>query len=263
MNIKFLKAGLVSVLGMAVIALSTQAIARTLIKDTRHNLSNWGSYNVRAVSETQVCIFCHAPHNADSTQAPLWNHEDTTNNSFGMASSTYMNPGNTYGGDATFDNQPTGISKKCLSCHDGTVAIGSTTNNGTIEMTGSNIDIATGKLKSSAPGNLGNDLSKGHIISFQYTDNLVTWLNDAARYGSGRFNTFNDPDTPKMLDKTRRMQCHTCHDPHNDWCNDPASKIGKDPLWRLECNAAGNGSVCEKCHSGTYDLYTSPDLKHK
>ncbi len=58
---------------------------------------------------------CHTPHNADAsvTDAPLWNHEVTT-----AIYTVYSSP--------TMDvpvGQPGGISKLCLSCHDGTVAV--------------------------------------------------------------------------------------------------------------------------------------------
>ncbi|MBD3856589.1 MAG: hypothetical protein IFK92_08720, partial [Acidobacteria bacterium] len=45
------------------------------VVDTKHNLSVSGPGAIRAASETQVCIFCHTPHNS-TTQAPLWNRTD-------------------------------------------------------------------------------------------------------------------------------------------------------------------------------------------
>src|SRR5512139_3263798 len=67
--------------------------------------------------EYQICQPCHTPHNADSTAqgAPLWNHEVTTASFQPYASPTL---------DASV-GQPSGVTKLCLSCHDGTVAIDS------------------------------------------------------------------------------------------------------------------------------------------
>ena len=44
------------------------------ISETVHNLSVSGPGLVRAESEQQVCIFCHAPHNTGGMR-PLWNRE--------------------------------------------------------------------------------------------------------------------------------------------------------------------------------------------
>lgn len=241
----------VAVSGLAVIALSTQALARTLIKDTRHNLSSWGKYTVKAATETQVCIFCHAPHNADSTQAPLWSHKDTTA-TFQMASTVNVVPGRRTWADA----QPTGISKKCLSCHDGTVAIGALAGSSEIAVTGASGSIAPGVnnalagsrtpgggLTSGDYGYIGTDLRGGHVISFKYKDAIDFF--DSARI---KFNDLVVSDRNSMLDRQGKMQCHTCHDPHNDWCSDPAKTIGRDPLWRKACGTNGNADLCLLCH---------------
>ncbi len=256
-KMRFIRSGLAAVLGMWVIALSTQAVAT--IKDTRHNLSNWGKYTVKATTETQVCIFCHAPHNADSVEAPLWNHKDTEVTTFQIASSAYIKPGN-----SNIDTQPKGISKKCLSCHDGTVAIGAVANGTPIEVGGGSQGANPGTDNSLGSGNpigyRGTNLSGGHVISFVYNDALVTAINGSSSPNKP-FKNMSAAFRPSMLGRDSKMHCHTCHDPHNDWCDDSSSKIGKDPLWRLPCGSGGQGNarVCEKCHDQAFDKYTAPD----
>lgn len=94
------------------------------VADTPHNLSVSGPGPIRAASEDRVCIFCHTPHGARAT-APLWNRNDSTASYLPYDSPTLnADPG-----------QPTGSSKLCLSCHDGTIALGSTAT-GTIAMAG-------------------------------------------------------------------------------------------------------------------------------
>src|SRR5690606_23255967 len=93
---------------------------------TPHNLSATSPGSVRASSEDQVCIFCHAPHHASRVQ-PLWNRANST--------ATYT----IYRSDSlrSQPGQPTGASKMCLSCHDGTIALGSVVSrNQTIHMAG-------------------------------------------------------------------------------------------------------------------------------
>src|SRR4051812_27176929 len=82
------------------------------IVNSKHNLSASGPASIRATSEQQVCIFCHSAHGAGTIQ-PLWNR-NTPVGAYTVYSSTSLQakPG-----------QPTGTSKLCLSCHDGTIAV--------------------------------------------------------------------------------------------------------------------------------------------
>ena len=84
------------------------------ITDTKHDFSASGW------SGGEICIACHTPHNANTavTDAPLWNHNLSAVASYALYQSDTLNaaPG-----------QPTGTSKLCLSCHDGTVAYDNTT----------------------------------------------------------------------------------------------------------------------------------------
>lgn len=221
------------------------------LKKTRHNLSNWGLYDVKATTETQVCIFCHTPHNANSTEAPLWNHQDTTTTppKFTMASSYYVKPG-----APGVDLVPTGISKKCLSCHDGTIAIGALARQD-ITMAASGRLNGDGTLKSTAPGFIGTDLRSGHVISFNYDDLFQATYSSATKLKSKASMTADERKS--MFDRQGRMQCHSCHDPHTDWCDDPNKTVGNDPLWRKTCDGAkGNASVCMVCHRTTFSGYT-------
>ena len=83
------------------------------IVNTVHNLSVSGPGTIRAASESEICIFCHTPHNS-SPRPPLWNRPDPGfNYTLYGSSTTQANPG-----------QPAGSSILCLSCHDGTIALG-------------------------------------------------------------------------------------------------------------------------------------------
>ena len=114
------------------------------VRNTKHNLSSLNSAvtrNVKGTNEDEICVFCHTPHGGEMSQGPLWNRH--------LSSATYdtYNSGSL---DATAAGvalgQPNGISKLCLSCHDGTIAIGSVRvlngalATGTISMSGTNAD---------------------------------------------------------------------------------------------------------------------------
>lgn len=162
------------------------------IVNSKHNLSASGPGAIRATSEQEVCIFCHTAHNA-GTEQPLWNR-NTPVGPYTVYSSTSLQakPG-----------QPTGTSKLCLSCHDGTIAIGSViSRDQPIAMAGGVTTLPPGTT------NIGTDLSDDHPISFRYDADLAT-----------RVPKLQQPSSLPLaikLDTNREMQCTSCHDPHND-----------------------------------------------
>jgi predicted CXXCH cytochrome family protein len=180
---------------------------------SKHDLSAGGPGAIKAASEKEVCIFCHAPHKAVG-QTPLWNHQ--------LSAATYT-PYSSTTLKATV-GQPTGATKLCLSCHDGTVALGSVYNRGTpIAMANGVTTMPTG------PSNFGTDLSHEHPVSFVYDSALV-----AAK------GQLKDPSTltgPVKLDHSAQMQCTACHDPHNN-------QYGKFLVME---NTSGS-TLCLTCH---------------
>lgn len=164
-------------LAFAAAALALPTTSWAAIAGTPHDLSGrgWGS--------TEICIFCHTPHNAKAaTAGPLWNHTDTAA-SFTLYSSSTLNSSPT---------QPSAASKGCLSCHDGTVAIDSYGSRaGTVPMTGSTL--------------IGTDLANDHPVSITYDTALVT-----ADGGLAATNTIGLPLF------SSKLECATCHDVHNN-----------------------------------------------
>jgi predicted CXXCH cytochrome family protein len=153
-----------------------------------------------------ACQYCHTPHMALSG-TPLWSHK-LSNITYEIYWSSSL--------DAEV-GQPTGSSKLCLSCHDGTVALQSSVNG----RTGSTF---------MEPGSkrLGTDLSDDHPISFVYSDELVN--KDPQLKSPEQL-----PEKMK-LDSLGELQCSTCHDPHNDAFGD----------FLVVSNVASN--LCMKCH---------------
>src|SRR5436190_4700778 len=182
------------------------------ILSSKHDLSAAGPGDIRATIEAEVCMFCHTPHRGTG-ELPLWNHT--------LSTATYR----TYESSTTKATigQPTGASKLCLSCHDGTVALGMVSSRSTtIPMRNNVTRMPVG------PSNLGTDLSDDHPISFVYNSTLVAsdgQLKDPAAL------------TDKVrLDSTGQMQCTSCHDPHNN-------QYGK---FLVEDNRGS--TLCIRCH---------------
>jgi len=168
----------------------TPALASSIV-NSKHNLSVSGPGTVKATSETEVCIFCHAPHNA-TAEAPLWNRYSSGATYTPYSSSTVQ---------ATM-GQPTGASKLCLSCHDGTIALGLVRSRDT--------EISFNGSSTLPPGvsNLGTDLSDDHPISFPFDATLYTQ--------DGQLNNPALLTGAVKLDAGGELQCTSCHDPHDD-----------------------------------------------
>jgi len=188
-----------------------------------HDLSATGPGAIHATSaaETQACVFCHTPH-AASSQDELWNHEGTSA-PFTPYTSTTLDPANAPG-------VPTGSSRLCLSCHDGTIAVGSTGSHGLVALTGTG---AGGRMPL-GPSNLGGggataDLGDDHPVSF-------------APVPSAQLHNPPSGD-PVKLDASGQLQCTSCHDPHND-ARDPNPDGVKKFL--VKNNQAS--AMCTTCH---------------
>lgn len=204
--------------------LLASAAAQESVRDTSHNLSVTGPGALRAATETRICVFCHTPHSS-AVQAPLWNREDpggTYQMYWSETLDAYSSPGGA--------PQPNGSSKLCLSCHDGTIALGSTLASGTIAMTG-----GMTTMPSSSSGYLGRDLSGDHPVSFVITDNLVA-NNNASGDVPLRSVAEIKSHPVVRLDPADRIQCTTCHDPHHDPFGD--FLLAPEP-----------GDLCIACHS--------------
>ena len=178
------KQGLMALLAAGAIAL-VAATAGAKIQGTHHDFG-------LPSSTEEICRPCHTPHNADASvrDAPLWNHQVTT-----ASFTTYASPTT----DAAI-GQPSGVTKLCLSCHDGTVAVDS-------------FEGVTGTWKITFPRALiGTDLTRHHPVSFAYDANLASRdgeLWDPTTAPSGLGGTI-----AKDLLRNGRLECVSCHDVH-------------------------------------------------
>ena len=127
----------ISILVGLTIAAAALAQTGANVANSKHNLSSTGPGPVTTSDENQVCVFCHTPHGATiSPGAPLWNRQLSTQTYTTYTSSSL--DAETIAGQL---QQPAGSSKLCLSCHDGSLAIGTVNVSGgqqnvTFNMTG-------------------------------------------------------------------------------------------------------------------------------
>jgi len=161
-------------------------------------------------------------------------------------------------------------SKKCLSCHDGTVALAALANDGTpghtanITFTG---NVSGGRLVGPAVVvSAGGDLSANHPFSIPYQGNTYRGVTSSplvpvADYqplrADGTCRTATGictsaaagavdgsviqlyPTVEGTLSTTSAgLECGTCHEPHNQYGN----------AWLLRLDAQTSNNLCLACH---------------
>ncbi len=187
------------------------------ILNSKHDLSTTGPGPIKATSESEVCIFCHTPHRA-LDQGPLWNHA--------MSTVAHYTPYSSSTAKAAI-GQPTGASKLCLSCHDGTVALGQVNSRlDAIEMQAGVTTMPDGV------GNLHSDLSDDHPVSFTYDAGLAA--------DNGELRPPSSLTGRVRLDHDGQLQCTACHNPHDN-------QFGK---FLVVDNYAS--ALCTTCHNKRY-----------
>lgn len=221
------------------------------IRGTRHNLSaapdgsasgsgTVPARNIKASSETQVCVFCHTPHAATSGATPLWNRKvagQGYTQSYVMYDSSTLDAKQIQGAL----NQPGGSSKLCLSCHDGTMAIGSvnvlngqgsaaTPGTQSVTMTSGGVTDSPGAPHKMPVGagaatgftrNLGTDLSNDHPISVTFDAALANRDGELRPPDGVTVGSRSPGIKPKLplepipeVGNQPQIQCASCHDPH-------------------------------------------------
>ncbi len=206
------------------------------IRNTKHNLSSIGPEG-RAVftgQTTEICVFCHTPHGAVSDEeaaglnAPLWNRRLSTARYilYDQIWSTSFEGYET----KPKPNAPTGYSRLCLSCHDGTIALGTVVN-----PPGSGVP-ASWNLYSPGtmpPGSgvttgdtrvIGTNLQNDHPISFVYDSSLALRDEELVDPGPSLVYPAKVSDTTPISPLRRHpgtdinlydsVQCTSCHNPH-------------------------------------------------
>jgi predicted CXXCH cytochrome family protein len=187
------KKNITAIVAMTLLFSAASALSGT-IRSTRHNFSISGPGDITASSESQICIFCHIPHSEGGNVPYLWNRNSPSNPYIPYDSSTLK----------AVVGQPTGSSRMCLSCHDGTIALGA------IASTPEEIPFKGGLryMPGDTPSNLGTNLSDDHPVSFVY-DTALSLENLELKDPSLLY------PTVKLADD-HQLQCTTCHDPHDD-----------------------------------------------
>lgn len=205
--------------------------------------------NIKSVAgpngTTEVCVFCHTPHGANSPEgvkirAPIWNRNLSPAH-YQMYDQVWSK---SFEAKPNDPGRPTGYSRLCLSCHDGTIALGSLINkpgSGGYDPEGRNpiqMEYPTGQSPAGPPGSipvgdgatqqatrvLGRDLRNDHPISMRFDTELLSKDAEFVNPGPPLRRPFTQ-STPTPISPLRRatgnstevfdsVQCTSCHNPH-------------------------------------------------
>lgn len=239
-------------------------ISDMVVGGNKHNLSSlnknvtykaappqWGEEK-----NTEICVFCHTPHHA-AAQSTLWNRANSSV-IFGRYSSPTLVIRRT---SAAQYGEPNGASRLCLSCHDGVTAggipLGAVLNGPLINM-GAN-DRITGIALFDA-----KKIQSGHHpVSFLYDDAVLRAI---------QADTLKSTQNYKMptlvkLDTASRMQCTTCHNPHQNQSSEDTYQVPPNvgrkiaPFWVYGANnnaILDHDAVCLDCHDITANPFPWP-----
>ncbi|MFY9269564.1 MAG: cytochrome c3 family protein [Candidatus Manganitrophaceae bacterium] len=193
---------------------------------------------------SEVCVFCHTPHGASregvNIQAPIWNRNLSPAH-YQMYDQVWSK---SFEAKPNDPGRPTGYSRLCLSCHDGTIALGSLLNkpgSGGFDPDGRHpvqMDYPTGQAAAGPPGSipvgegatgqstrvLGRDLRNDHPVSMRFDTELLSKDHEFVNPGPPIRRPFTQ-SVPTPIAPLRRatgnsnevfdsVQCTSCHNPH-------------------------------------------------
>jgi predicted CXXCH cytochrome family protein len=247
------------------------------IANTKHNLSSHGlaaqgateGYTVYSPETSEICVFCHTPHGGSTSGAtvrgPLWNRHLSTAN-YTLYDQVWSR---SFEGEV-HPGAPTGYSRLCLSCHDGTIALGSVVNapgSGGYSSTPQDAVAVVQRLPAggtTARGitmpegggqyggdtrRLGTDLTNDHPVSFRFDSALAAFDSELADPGPPPAHVSDttpisplrraEGTTPGVYDS---IQCTSCHNPHAV----TYPKFLRAPIWQND--PPGTDILCLNCH---------------
>jgi len=181
-----------------------------------HNLSPSGTSPIKG--RLDPCLYCHVPHSGVQNSNPaLWSQTLSTQTYTTYSSTTLHNPGQqpVLGADSSL----------CLSCHDGTVAVGQTQPFGTIQMTGNMYPADV----------FGTNLQGSHPFSMKLP------LVDAPDLVPSLATSHTTADPLKAVNLIGNdVECTSCHTPHTQ----AIDMVSKNFLVR----DSSSGQMCLACH---------------
>jgi predicted CXXCH cytochrome family protein len=220
-----------------------------------HDLTVGGKSPIQAPGALG-CTFCHAPHSGAGDIPALWNQTLSKQSYTPYNSTTYHQTGQT---------QPTlgAASSLCLSCHDGTVAIGQSTAYGKMPTVGSMYpqDILGTNMQNSHPFSLVLPMKDSPDLASTLVANGTTLdLTHAVKLINGNVEctSCHNPHVQAIdkisqnflvLDSSMGRLCLACHDPNRTVTGQVNPLTG----WTQSIHQRATNTPAVGAHVGTYD----------
>lgn len=211
-------------------------IAAGPLANTKHDLHSGSTATITApTGADDTCVFCHTSHSGSpGGGAPLWNHTLTAQ-ALKWAPTTTVR-GTTLPTDVTLPALEG--TRACMSCHDGTVALGSVLVyysggvSGPTTFSVSGTGTTAGKLTAVSKSYIDpGHMEKNHPLGVPKPGTKVGFSDFvAADGGTGVWYRTSS-------DSNQYVQCQSCHNPHTN---------ASAPFLRIS-NAGG--AICSSCHN--------------
>lgn len=217
-----------SIMALVAVLTATPALGLSVV-GSKHDMKASG---FAAGTSTEVCVFCHTPHGAQTTtaslQTPLWNNTAVAT---GAITSFYYSPTMYYSGAraATSALIDATDARMCLACHELGVQL-------PINMPNAGTLTVPGPTPVSADALLGTNLSNDHPVGMDLgaTPEAAGSMNTRAQIVT---NFGADPFPGDLGDNNVNvMWCSSCHDVHDN---------AYEPFLRK--NNVGS-ALCKACH---------------
>jgi predicted CXXCH cytochrome family protein len=178
------------------------------LRGSKHDFSTSGPGPIKATTESDMCRFCHASHGKTGGAS---RPDPGASKYRAYTSSTLNAPA----------GAPARSTRTCLSCHDGTIAVGQTLR-GRIAMVGGKDTLAPNHA-----ANIGTDLRRTHPVSTRLT-------------AGPKLRRPNHDDPIRIDQSGGAVECTSCHDPHRE---------DRDPVQRrFLVKSNRESTLCLSCH---------------
>ncbi len=213
----------------AALSIATGAMALSIV-GTDHDLSSGTGVAFKS-NTTQVCVFCHTPHNSAQTRA-LWNRTNPTTSFALYTSGANIESNDWYVDSATRLLPSSSPSLLCMSCHDGATSL--TALSVPPLQAGSHTPLTIGGatntyIAGTSGANLTNNLTNDHPISIVYEKARVAFPATLKTVTNGAVGGL-------PLAKGENLECNTCHNVHDN---------AYAPFLRISNDAS---ALCTACH---------------
>lgn len=195
------------------------------MSNSKHDLSSGSTAAIKGDTD-QICVYCHVPHHGSPGGGrPLWNHTLTTTNLAWSPAATVR--GTTLPTDIT--SAALEGPRACLSCHDGSVALGSVIEGGPFNVTGNNT--SGGALANTSDAFIDvTAMEENHPVGVQ-RPSAATGFTDFKTADGGTGVWYRTSS-----DATDYVACQSCHNPH---------LTTNAPFLRISNSAS---AICKSCH---------------